>query len=61
MTESEFKLFAGELTLHAPAEASEIARFQTDQGVTLPEDYVGFLLRSNGAEGPVGRSGYLSL
>lgn len=61
MTASEFKLLAGELTLHAPAEASEIARFQTDQGVMLPEDYVGFLLRTNGAEGPVGKSGYVSL
>lgn len=61
MTESEFKLLAGQLTLHAPADAFEIAQFQADQRVKLPEDYVGFLLHSNGAEGPVGSSGYVNL
>lgn len=61
MTDSEFKILAGQLTLHAPAEASSIEQFQMDHGLKLPEDYVGFLLRSNGADGPVGETGYVSL
>lgn len=61
MNNAEFKLLAGALTLRASATASAIERFQTDSGVKLPEDYVGFLLHSNGADGPVGETGYVSM
>lgn len=60
MIDSEFKLIVGQLTLRAPAVASAIAQFQTDRGVKFPEDYVGFLLLSNGADGPVGETGYVN-
>jgi hypothetical protein len=61
MINSEFNLLAGQLTLRAPAKASAIAQFQIDHGIELPEDYVDFLLHSNGADGPVGETGYVSL
>ncbi|MBN8781337.1 SMI1/KNR4 family protein [Thiobacillus sp.] len=61
MIDSDFNLLAGQLTLRAPAEASVIAQFRIDHGVELPEDYVDFLLHSNGADGPVGETGYVSL
>lgn len=61
MNNAEFKLLAGALTLRAPATVSAIEQFQTDCRVKLPEDYVGFLLHTNGADGPVGETGYVSL
>lgn len=61
MNNTEFERLAGALTLRGPAIASVIEHFQAESGIKLPEDYVGFLLHSNGADGPVGQTGYVSL
>lgn len=61
MIDEEFKRLAGELSLKAPADCAVIEQFQQMRGIKLPEDYIAFLLRSNGADGPVGETGYVSL
>lgn len=61
MNDAEFALLAGKLNLRMPATAGAVLRFQAERGIKLPEDYVAFLLRSNGADGPVGETGYVSL
>lgn len=61
MIDEEFKRLAGELSLKAPADYAVIEQFQLKRGIKLPEDYVAFLLHSNGADGPVGETWYVSL
>lgn len=61
MTDEEFNRLAGELSLRVPADYDVVEQFQLKRGIKLPEDYVAFLHRSDGADGPVGATGYVSL
>lgn len=61
MTTTDLRKTMEKLNLRPPTEVSVIARFENDNGVKLPEDYASFLLCANGADGPVGESGYVSL
>ena len=61
MTNEEFKKLAGQLILKAPAAQSAIDECESKLHIKLPQDYVDFLLRSNGADGPIGETGYVSL
>lgn len=47
--------------LQAPAELSTIEQLQLNLGIKLPDDYLNFFLRSDGADGAVGETGYVSL
>jgi hypothetical protein len=61
MMEDDFAQLAAGLTLSAPASISDIEQVQSELAVGLPDDYVAFMLRSNGAIGPVGETGYVNL
>lgn len=61
MTDEEFSQLTANLILKAPVDRSTIEQSQSDLGTKLPDDYVSFFLRSNGADGTVGETGYLSL
>ena len=49
------------LTTRQPATSEQIHELHAAIGVTLPVDYVDFMLVSNGADGPLGETGYVSL
>jgi hypothetical protein len=51
----------GHLDGRAPALRTAIDAAQRALGVTLPADYVEFLLHCDGIEGPVGDTGYFEL
>lgn len=60
MAEKTRRLLDG-LSLREPAQDGVIRRVESQLGVPLPADYVEFLVRPNGGEGPIGESGYLTL
>lgn len=61
MNDQEFlKLTAG-LKLSSPTDMSIFEEAQLKLGINFPEDYLNFFKRSNGADGPVGETGYISL
>jgi len=61
MNEHELERLTSGLALRASADVASIEKAQADVGVKLPDDYLSFFLRSNGADGPIGETGYLSL
>jgi len=61
MNDKEFELLTKKLSLNTPADLLAIEKSQFDLGTKLPDDYLSFILRSNGAVGTVGLTGYLRL
>lgn len=49
------------LTLRSGANQEALNNFMTKMGVSLPADYIRFMLTSDGAEGPIGGREYLRL
>ena len=49
------------MELRAPALLSDLQTIAKGLKVTLPEDYIQFMLLHNGGEGPVGDYGYLAV
>jgi hypothetical protein len=49
------------LKLKPGGSADAIKQTEAELGVTFPAQYTAFLLRSNGAEGPIGEASYLAL
>ncbi len=49
------------LKLRQGASAEAIEELQRRLGVRLPQDYLAFLSKSDGAEGPIGASSYVAL
>jgi len=56
-----FSELTRDLTLNRDAPISAVRSALAALDVSPPDDYVAFLARSNGAEGPIGTSGYLVL
>ena len=61
MIDEDFKRLSAKLKTRPPAEPKDITEFEAARGIKLPTDYVSFMLQSDGAEGPVGKNGYLNL
>jgi hypothetical protein len=61
MTDDEFKNLSNELVLGEPGTPDLIAETHRNLGFELPNDYVDFIKRANGADGPFGKDGYLNL
>jgi SMI1/KNR4 family protein SUKH-1 len=61
MENRTFDMLTQGMELAAPAPDALIASVEQDLGTKLPREYVEFLRRCNGAEGPIGECAYLVL
>jgi len=59
--EKKIKSMIASLELNEPATQNAIDEFQRVSGLKLPQDYVRFLMMSNGAEGIIGTKAYVML
>ncbi|MEI6045241.1 MAG: SMI1/KNR4 family protein [Chloroflexota bacterium] len=60
MNES-IKRLIGSLALRPGASRELVRKVEAELGISLPKDYLDFMVQSNGAEGPIGKREYLVL
>jgi len=59
--DDKFAKFISNLDLNAGASNALVQDIQSQLGLFLPDDYIEFMMESNGAEGRVGPNAYLQL
>jgi len=58
---NEIFKYIKELELNPPAAQDVLKDLENNKNITLPKDYMEFMLYSNGAEGKIGPKSYLSI
>ena len=49
------------MELEEPADSITLKKFEKEFNISLPEEYLQFMLLHNGGEGPIGEYGYLAI
>ncbi|MCW9131808.1 SMI1/KNR4 family protein [Bacillus paramycoides] len=59
--DNTFHKYTNDLDLQQPTSLENITSIESQLNISLPKDYISFMLESNGTEGAIGENGYLQL
>lgn len=61
ISKNDWQKISADFSMDVPAANSTIEEVEASLGAPLPSEYKEFLSMTNGAEGPIGKTGYIAL